>query len=506
MTDKIPITSKPEKGVLRIPDDRSAIVVSDLHLGGPEDPETTTRFCHFLDTLLRGDVKVSQDDSPDKSCPKELLPPAKIILLGDILELWDSRGQDRNNPFLDAIVPFLKLREFPCDVIYVTGNHDEDVTELLTTVDNTEKVSGLWKQKFTVFPELKKERNSEPAESLKITWNGHHRLEISPRHYPATTVGGEVKGLESGKVSYAFIHGQQFDKEQLTYTLSRAAGTRIDIVDNIEDIASTSLAKSFTEKNLVFLSFLSIAILGTFVFLPSFSLTVVAKAIGAVSGIVIAAGCLYGIYVFGVSEKKDLPSSGTLSRVFAGIPLFFGIVLAFLYALGSEVFLSLFSFAVVCATIFMVLVTLPKVISRSQKKVYNLSINNKRIGGSKKGTKTEDIYRDVRAQCHNEYYFAHKTHVLVFGHTHVADWYENVREMPDERLRDEPALLINTGTWVNDKGNKNQRPEDINTFVYIDRTGVASMRWVNREIRCKKHFPADKILNLTGEISKISAL
>ncbi|MEN6395741.1 MAG: hypothetical protein ABFC78_04580, partial [Methanoregula sp.] len=124
----------PEK----IQDDRSIIVVSDLHLGSVEDPDTPTRFCTFLEKIQSADTPVSMppvtksdSSTTTNTCPQKLLPPAKIILLGDILELWDSRKQDRNSAFLDALMPFLKLRELSCDVIYVTGNHDEDLGEVV---------------------------------------------------------------------------------------------------------------------------------------------------------------------------------------------------------------------------------------------------------------------------------------------------------------------------------------------------------------------------------------
>ncbi len=251
----------PEKslfGLAKIPGDRSVIVVSDLHLGGGQDLDTAERFCKFLEYIRSGFTSVPvychtcNMPVPDPEKTRWLHPPEKIILLGDFLDLWDPRDQDRNSAFLDALFPFLKLKDLDSDVVYVTGNHDEDVTELIASRDDAErasrerpdekKISSLWSSRYKLLHSTD-EQGRTKAESIKFGWNGLRTFEICRRHYPDDDVEGGEEGLEIGNTRYAFLHGQQFDKEQITTTISEAAGNRFDPVDFLEDLASISASK-----------------------------------------------------------------------------------------------------------------------------------------------------------------------------------------------------------------------------------------------------------------------
>ena len=187
--------------------EKSIIVISDLHLGGNEDPETAARFSRFLDRILQLG-HCSQDTDKVRLCP-----PEKIILLGDILELWDPRDQNRDNVVLDAIIPFSKLEETGCQIIYVTGNHDEEIGEITTCLEK---------------------RNQNVISLLNNT-----KLKIYKRSF----IPGDGEGLDVGGVHYAFLHGQQFDPEQITNTISECLDTRFDPVNFIEDLANSSAAK-----------------------------------------------------------------------------------------------------------------------------------------------------------------------------------------------------------------------------------------------------------------------
>ena len=74
-----------------------------------------------------------------------------------------------------------------------------------------------------------------------------------------------------------------------------------------------------------------------------------------------------------------------------------------------------------------------------------------------------------------------KTKVLIFGHTHKADFTK-----PEKH--DKFRLLVNTGTWVHKDPDKERKNYD--TFTYIDNTGVCCLRWNDRERKiecfCKK--------------------
>ncbi|AGB02962.1 hypothetical protein [Methanoregula formicica] len=67
--------------------------------------------------------------------------------------------------------------------------------------------------------------------------------------------------------------------------------------------------------------------------------------------------------------------------------------------------------------------------------------------------------------------YNYNAEVLVFGHTPIADYYlnEKNKDQTDTRKQREPALLINDGMWVKEGC-------DTDSFVYIDKTGVALMQ------------------------------
>jgi metallophosphoesterase superfamily enzyme len=73
-----------------IAENESVIVVSDLHLGGEIDHCTKYRFCNFLEAISRFKLGFYLNEAQEVqigSLTKYLMPPKKIILLGDILEL-----------------------------------------------------------------------------------------------------------------------------------------------------------------------------------------------------------------------------------------------------------------------------------------------------------------------------------------------------------------------------------------------------------------------------------
>jgi hypothetical protein len=71
------------------------------------------------------------------------------------------------------------LRDIPSDIFYVTGNHDEDIGEVVFSygAQPPEKPNPAYNI-YSLF----KGRNGE-IESLKIDWTKDHYFEISPRYY-----------------------------------------------------------------------------------------------------------------------------------------------------------------------------------------------------------------------------------------------------------------------------------------------------------------------------------
>lgn len=476
----------PEFFTEKIPDDRSIIVISDTHLGGVEGPETINRISNFLDTIHAGQVTVvcqgeesGEDHTP---IPKHLLPPTKIILIGDILDLWNPRLQDRNYAFIDSLILFLKLRDIPSDIIYVTGNHDEDSGEPVYSYgaappDRTNPAYHI----YSLFKGL-----HGKVESLKIAWTGEHILEISPRHYPASSTKGHVRGLNAGGIHYVFVHGQQFDKQQVTYTIGQAIGCRFDIIDSIEEILNCSIIRE-VRKSLWIQSFIGIyAILTILTFiLPVFHMDIFATRASWLVGITVA-GTFFAIFVKGIElfgfTKKDLPSSPLLFKVCLGLALceiiFLGIgtwffsygILDILYKSGIFAFFFLLFIFII-----------PLLYGYLSTWMYSTFF-------SAKNYDVQGVYEDALK---SEKY-TYNAEVLIFGHTHISGTYPNTDEditNMGPSYHGKPTLLINTGAWV-----RNIYGID-DSFAYIDTSGAALMKWndATRQITCTKYFPKETI-------------
>lgn len=243
----------------------SYIVISDVHLGGKCNQ---TEFCEFLDWVhgLENQSKTCKDN--------EVLikKPDKIILLGDILELWDPREGDRNYVIKDCMRTFTMLSGIACDKIYVVGNHDDSLGELDTVVD------------YEMLP------------------NGT-KFDIYNRHYPEKDEKtGSPIGLKVGNRSYFFVHGQQFDKEQaiLAY-VSNLIGQSWNPLGWFQDLFNiTSTKKNWKINFVIFLGLLG----GWYVLFPrlSFSITLIWAAftgffaISSIPGVVAKAqGKIYGL-------------------------------------------------------------------------------------------------------------------------------------------------------------------------------------------------------------------
>ena len=479
----------------KIPDDRSILVVSDVHLGGVEGPETINRMLHFLDKIESGTAKVvcNPEEQGDSRTPvtKTLLPPSKIILLGDILDLWNPRHQDRNYAFLDGLIFFLKLQKIESDIIYVTGNHDEDSGEPVYSygADTPDKSNPAYSI-YTLFKGL-----HGKIESLKIAWNPNHILELSPRHYPATSTQGHVHGLNAGGVHYVFVHGQQFDKQQVTYSISQAIGFRFDIIDSIQEILNCSIVRE-VRKSVPILSFIGFyAVLNILaiilpVFFKSDGLNWLNWIVGVVFAVTLFAISAKGVQTFGFT-MKDLPSSSLLFKSCLGICIgeivLIGIgyyflswgILNNLYIVGMVVFLWLLFIFII-----------PVMYGALSTWMYSTFF-------SAKNYDVKGVYEDALK---SEKY-TYNAEVLIFGHTHIPGTYPNSEDdiRTQGRSADgKPTLLINTGAWV-----RNEYGID-DSFAYIDNRGVALMKWndATRDISCTKYFPKEIIKKRSGRQSE----
>ena len=125
---------------------RSIIVVSDMHLGGEEDPHTAWRFCRFLEHIRKGDATVSdpcraREQSDTGSIPGDKDNPTtrKDHPARRYHGTLGFEGPGPESCLLDTMLPVLKMRDMDYDVVYVAGNHDEDIAELIESCDEDKK-------------------------------------------------------------------------------------------------------------------------------------------------------------------------------------------------------------------------------------------------------------------------------------------------------------------------------------------------------------------------------
>lgn len=114
---------------------KSIIVIADTHFGLSTkieacDPNAFADFLNWIKELEKGEkktLKIGDWGSADVEAPLELEPPEKIILLGDILELWTASDE---SIFASTIHIIQLLSELNCEKIYVLGNHDRDLISI----------------------------------------------------------------------------------------------------------------------------------------------------------------------------------------------------------------------------------------------------------------------------------------------------------------------------------------------------------------------------------------
>ena len=466
-----------------VPEGKSILVVSDLHLGGLEGPETAERFCNFLKILQSGSVSVvCTSEKPGETITRNLLPPAKIILLGDVLDLWNPREQDRTYAFIDALTVFLRLQDFSCDIIYVTGNHDEDMGEPVTSYGQAPPDPD--NPAYSIYKLCKK--ISGKVEALKISWNDTNILELSPRHYPATSKHGHVTGLNAGGIHYVFIHGQQFDAQQVTYTIGKAIGCRFDIIDSIEEILNCTIIREVRKSAMAISCIAGFSIL---VFLNIISFFMNAGSwytiTTVLTGFVVSFGLLIlfgkGIQLFGI-QNRDLPSSPLLFQLCAGLAVIEIVLLAIGAYLNPEWLVNLFYYAGLLIFFWLLFIfTIPILYGALSNWMYSTLF-------SAKNYDVKSVYKNALK---SEKY-TYNAEVLIFGHTHIPGTYpeteDDIRQM-GASWHGKPPLLINTGAWV-----RNENGID-DSFAYIDSAGVGLMKWNDepKQISCTRYFPKEVI-------------
>lgn len=504
--EKIPIP--PE----RIDPGRSVIVVSDLHLGGTEDPHTSARFSRFLEYvagLFPGGGPGSAHDQ--KSGTQNLLPPQKFILLGDFFDLWDPRCQDRTNVLLDAMIPIARLGQMDCDVVFVTGNHDEDIGELVDLQRRIEHnfrsdpcrkepdpcEKGTDRHSIRYLPPVNEGTPDEGSQGLEFQTGPARTFSVYKKSY---IPGPEREGLGVGDVHYAFLHGQQFDPEQITYRISEFLRMRFDPVSVIVDYANTGLAKSIVLWQSIL--FLILWIPALLIYLNWFDTGAFAPVFGGITAAIFALLFLYQSYLY-----KTAPDGDKSSRLMWCSLAIFAVIVILLNAglFFSAILGTLFTIAFWILTFIFVVISIPKIFAYVKRQAYN---------GIKARDKTVEqvVGKDDKKQ--RLYFkpekFTLKADVVIFGHTHCAGKKTFIIPFTSTSPQaGKHVYLFNSGGWVRVEPRKEPQsgePKDpckdhLDTFVYIDAEGTSLMKWVEDEEKpCKgrvqiiSHVPPSELL------------
>lgn len=157
------------------------LVISDIHLGFED--ESSKRFQDFTEYLTewvrnRETTIEETDNNTGEKTIEKLAEPQKIILLGDMLDLWISRDSNTLRPYLQSFNPLSSLIALNREIVYLVGNHDWIVKHY----DTGKPYQLPDRAPFTVYGDT----------------------------YPPKAHGRMI-GERIGKRTYLFLHGHQFD-------------------------------------------------------------------------------------------------------------------------------------------------------------------------------------------------------------------------------------------------------------------------------------------------------
>ncbi len=490
------------------------IVVSDLHLGMKCSERTVEDFSEFVAVLadakknqrtIRASCPAHPGDNNAEPASVEIDFPTRFILLGDIVDLWDPREQDRTNALRDLIKPFNRLRDLDCDVVYVAGNHDEDVTEFIDR-------DALYEQ-----PEPETGGRYKMAKYTSLPWTKSHSLTLCARHFPedGPDLTPPDKYLNTGGLKYYFVHGQQYDKEQVTYTLSRIFNRRFDPVDTLTDLANVSFTRSLSIGMHILLFVVWAVSLFAYLTGPGvlpgpfegFTGLSLQYLLGLLFGLVIPV-ILLKQYEASIKVARDRKLTGLRSSlysvIFLAIPLvvIFAIILPPIVLKYTGITTAVFLFGTALLTIYVIVCCIPRIVTSLMRKIYETVLKSRDLF-------IRDMIREGHFRPEED---TESCDVIVFGHTHVADclyvlkgdpgrtpgfiqecFPRDCDREPIDKAVEKPKLLVNTGSW------QYSGDRYTNTFAYIDKTGMSLLsyarggtmtclcRLTSAEIRQKLH-------------------
>lgn len=186
---------------MEVEEPRAFIVLSDTHLGlragkrlyffnnsVDHRPTHVDQFVKWLEKLqteqeIEVPILMEESNASMKIIPKKILSPDKLILNGDIFELWDTSDQSIQFASYSILSSISRLK---CEKFYTIGNHDFANAELAG------------------------QENTGQAFSSVYPW-GLSDLNILRDTYPAPKEG-LVNTLKVGENHYLIVHGHQFNK------------------------------------------------------------------------------------------------------------------------------------------------------------------------------------------------------------------------------------------------------------------------------------------------------
>ncbi len=166
--------------------DGPILVISDTHFGfEDESAQRFQRFMTYLTNSVQSErmiIKTPRElpgEIPGKElCEESLEVPQKIILLGDLVDLWISRDSNTVRPYQESFNPINSLIALKREIVYLLGNHDGIMENYVGPHVLPDDIP------FTVYSEgYPNKKNSS----------------------------GQWKGEQIGERSYFFLHGHQFD-------------------------------------------------------------------------------------------------------------------------------------------------------------------------------------------------------------------------------------------------------------------------------------------------------
>ncbi|MBU7048226.1 MAG: metallophosphoesterase [Theionarchaea archaeon] len=168
------------------------VVVADTHFGLKKGkinmsmPGYLAHFLEWVNNLEREPVQIIEGDIKEENIRvKNISTPEKVIFLGDLLELWDSKNETLAANVL-TLLPTLSNIE--AEKIYVLGNHDDILKRIVLKTPHTGE--------YMEYP------------------LGKSALKVFPDRYPPVTANMEgAFTVMYGEEHYLFIHGHQFDRD-----------------------------------------------------------------------------------------------------------------------------------------------------------------------------------------------------------------------------------------------------------------------------------------------------